>query len=134
MVSIGITAYTAGFFDGEGCITGRLRPTGSVRVAIVVSQVNPRPLRVLKVWYGGGIFYVEAQQIYTWQLTKKSDVRKFLEAILPFLIVKKNQAIVALQMLETPATDHKKQQDLREQLSWLKTREAANVDLKTPLL
>lgn len=88
--------WAAGFIDGEGCI----RISHKVRVSVL--QVDPRPLIQLQVLFGGSIRInrhstgPKRRRIYVWEIGSR-QARTMLEQILPFLIVKKDQAELALE-------------------------------------
>lgn len=94
------TAYLAGFFDGEGCISIKLTSSNARRLEISANQVDRRPLDLLADRYGGSIRRrtVEAhrQPMWTWRLEGWSAVRALAEW-LPFLTVKMEQAKLAVE-------------------------------------
>ena len=89
-------AYIAGFFDGEGCIHAR-RSHADLQISIAQNVIAP--LEVIAVQFGGAITRRNAASIYTWRCPVKSE-RSFLETILPYLIVKKEQAELGLEWLK----------------------------------
>jgi len=93
-------AYFAGLFDGEGCINvsevkpkpGRLSPC--FQTLAQVSMTDRRPLELLLKSFGGTMQLVNkegARPIWVWRVYHKT-AKLFLEAIVPYLIVKKVQA------------------------------------------
>jgi hypothetical protein len=97
--------YFAGFFDGEGCIqiveTRRQKRWISWSVTASCSQRDPRPLRLLMEQYGGHIHHHPKikgsdRWIFVWQISGSKAVAAIAD-MLPFLIVKKEQAEVALE-------------------------------------
>ena len=102
-------AYLAGFFDGEGCIHGYFthprngRRMGSTKVTVVCG--NLEVLMFGQKLFGGSInkrVFKEKPKwndALTWHLgTKETSV--FLRAVLPYLIVKRQEAEVALELWE----------------------------------
>lgn len=83
--------YTAGFFDGEGYIGFGYE----MRIEIRIVQVNRKVLEQLKEWWGGYIYTRKPQKnrksAHDWILTEQKKVNEFVEAIYPYLIVKKEQ-------------------------------------------
>lgn len=91
-------AYLAGFFDGDGCIEVK----GNSAHCHSVSQKYKPILEVFQRLYDGSICHKQGR-IYTWHVTTKGP--EFLKDILPFLILKKEQAELALSMNKKEAYD-----------------------------
>lgn len=142
-------AYLAGFFDGEGCIqinkvgtelAKRYNKNGRYYLMVSVNQVNPAPLEILQKSYNGTIGpHAEKtstkRKTWVWRVQGK-HADKFLEDILPYLLVKKEEALVALQFRETfwpngrkhrnlPLTDEEisKREEYRLKIRDIKKRE-----------
>ncbi len=117
-------AYAAGLFDGEGCISlskshGRNGLTPWYQLHVKVSMTDLSPLELLHDSFGGSVCTMNAPSrkltakgnlkrvIYQWQL-KQYEAGAFLEAVLPWLLVKSRQAQLALEYLGsiTPAKPH----------------------------
>lgn len=88
-------AYAAGFFDGEGCITAQVAKDGSTRLHVRIGQKFVDPLEFVQLHFGGklsqckdGMFYIE------WSGRSALPV---IEAMLPYLIVKRRQAELAVE-------------------------------------
>jgi len=109
MVSI---EYTAGFFDGEGCINCSTNKGGSPFIRILVVNTNIEVLQSFQQRWGGDInknYRAKAhwKQAYTWRLSH-SACANFLKEIQPFLIVKSSQCKSALDFFEIrPNKGHK---------------------------
>lgn len=98
-------AYIAGFFDGEGSISIFQEKTGRYRLArigVYVVNTDFRPIKMLKEKFGG--HYREVQRpgkkkyaVWSVSCVKASE---FLKAILPFLIIKKERACLAIEIQE----------------------------------
>lgn len=90
--------YIAGYLDGEGYfgIKGNGR-------RIIVGNTFPYVLKSLKKQYGGGFYKIKTtkrkthRKFYYWQLTNKLTISNFLIEIIPFLVEKKQQAIILLK-------------------------------------
>jgi hypothetical protein len=103
-------AYLAGFMDGEGCISlVRSRPTEKnpgYHLIIVVTQLNPEPLVMYQAAFGGSIHRAVDKRGHrpriTWQ-TSGRNAGKALEALRPFLVVKADEADLALEFLRRVA-------------------------------
>lgn len=96
-------AYLAGFFDGEGCVSIIHTPARGehyYEVRVSANQVDPSPLYVMQRRFGGRLVPLhrnpEHRQIYGWIVTGPRG-REALEAMLPFLTVKRTQAILAVE-------------------------------------
>jgi len=107
-----LDAWTAGIIDGEGCIAietlrGELRRLYPplYRTTIRVGNTDIRMLNKLKELWGGSIrpFHnrhpEKWKQAYEWMITNKSAI-PVLKAIMPYLVCKKEQAILALELQE----------------------------------
>ena len=107
-----LDAWTAGIIDGEGYIAietpkGKLRrPYPPLyRTTIRVGNTDIRMLNKLKELWGGSIrpFHnrhpEKWKQAYEWMITNKSAI-PVLKAIMPYLVCKKEQAILALELQE----------------------------------
>lgn len=88
-----LKAYLAGFFDGEGSIG----PQRKIGVSNTVFSV----LEVFKNQYGGTIssdkLLPNHKPSYHWQLYGTSKIERFLLATIPYLIVKKDKAVLLLK-------------------------------------
>lgn len=98
----------AGFFDGEGSILiGMRKGTGTALVQITVTQVDRRPLYELEQLFGGANYIQhrvsETRRNATWQWHLNGALRVVpaLTEMRPFLIVKREQADVALRFAAT---------------------------------
>ena len=91
--------YIAGFFDGEGCVNmARCRTVIFPRVLIV--NTDRRILNALRARFGGDINSIIHRQpiwksSWSWRLSGTAAV-DFLTDILPWLVIKRNQAITAM--------------------------------------
>lgn len=106
--------YIAGFFDGEGCINLAQGKVGHrvPYLRVEISNTRCEVLRALQQEYGGSLMVKKrtlstlpnAKTAYRWMLTTaKAEV--FIASIFSFLVLKKEQARLALEFQ-----------------SWLKTR------------
>lgn len=108
-------AWMAGFVDGEGCITiskqvRKNRPTPAYRVFITISNTDYAVLEFFKLHYGGSIYNVHERRkdkrnikwsdTYDWYCPISSS-KRFLRDILPYLRLKRKQAELCLEFLET---------------------------------
>jgi len=95
-------AYIAGIMDGEGCFNMIKNPKRnsihSARIMVVNTEMSM--LSFLKDRYGG--FVIESkskmQKRYRWMwVLSNSNIDKFLHDILPYLVVKKEQAKIMIK-------------------------------------
>jgi hypothetical protein len=96
-----IRAYLAGFFDGEGCIT-----RSHSAPALTISNSAVEPIRAFKDYFGFGSISVKKfppekgyLDSYRWDVSGRYNVKKVLNALEPYLIVKKNKAIETLEWI-----------------------------------
>jgi len=93
-------AYIAGFFDGEGCIRGTKQ--GTLSIGAVNTDVAP--LKFIEGIFGGSIYEQPAdtvrKSVFHWRIggMKAAVILKFL---LPYFIVKKEQAILGIELAST---------------------------------
>ena len=107
-----LLAYIAGFFDGEGCIYinrwwDKRRGCYEYALNIEVSNTNPAPLKILKEIFGGKVKEKSRNSTKTnwrkaWKWVCKSRMSEtFLEKMLPYLIIKQDEARLALEYRKT---------------------------------
>jgi len=114
-------AYIAGFLDGEGCITfsigkrnkscyadnGRLKcPKDMFYLlpSIQITNTSLRTLQFMKNEIGFGKVFMRLKKkklsdrkIYKLTFFKQKDILKILESLLPYLILKRKQAILMIE-------------------------------------
>lgn len=98
-------AYTAGIIDGEGCILLERRLSHNryrnYVLTVVVSNTSEWLVNWLHFNYGGGISAYQQKvpnRLLTWRWRIQADkARLFLEMLLPYLVLKRPQAEVAIQ-------------------------------------
>ena len=97
-------AWAAGFIDGEGCleiIKPRTSRSGSYMMRVTVSQKRREPLDRLSALYGGSIRKNKRGQ-FDWRITS-SSAGTMIDRILPFMIEKREQALIAKEFQQTVA-------------------------------
>jgi hypothetical protein len=94
-------AYFAGFFDGEGCVAIYVH-----KYVVSITNTDVRPLKRAKELWGGTINVQKRetlqgalQDLRRWSVYGRNS-REFLNAILPYLIVKKEQVNIYLAILD----------------------------------
>lgn len=94
-------AWTAGFFDGEGCVMIQGLSSGSLRLGVALGQKVREPLDAVAARWGGTVRVSRESRsnrhatMYDWRLHGRHAV-VFLEEVRPFLLVKAAQADVAI--------------------------------------
>lgn len=109
-------AYCAGLIDGEGsiCVTktkaqvyqGRKAPLHAPLIR--VGMIQEEPMKYLQETFNAGnIFYEGVRKdrptqrpIYRWVVTNRAKVIKILTELMPYIFVKKKQAILVREMCE----------------------------------
>lgn len=103
--------YIAGFFDGEGCITIHSR---NYQLRLLIGNTYINVLKNIQDTCGGRIYRNEKKKYkklsYVWE-TSSNNAISFLESILPYLIVKKEEALIALDFERTKTYKKRLTQD-----------------------
>lgn len=97
-------AYLAGLFDGEGCITVAKASTVNKLILHVNFANTYFPLietfkRIYSGWHQTTPLHGNNKESYRWWITKKDQQEKFLLQVLPYLIIKREQAKLALKYI-----------------------------------
>jgi hypothetical protein len=96
-------AYIAGILDGEGNI-GASISNGGLMTYISVGNTNPKLIQFLTSKLGGGNSTRDATETWKachrWDLTERSTLELVLREVLPYLILKQEQAELLLEILE----------------------------------
>lgn len=100
-------AWAAGFFDGEGCVSmaksaRKGQPLPYYRVELIVSNTVKSPLDRLSELFGGRVVVARKakgnrQTVYQWKTSGTAHTARVLKELLPWLTVKRQQALVALE-------------------------------------
>lgn len=97
--------YLAGFFDGEGNISLRISPSTGLHTGITVQCANmvPTPLEALQKRFGGTIHQrrtatKSGRYLFVWNL--QTGAYDALQVLLPFLLIKHEQARLAIEFVE----------------------------------
>jgi hypothetical protein len=100
-------AYLAGILDGEGSISICGSPRNVVRVGI--SNTDEGLIKWLAS-IGGGVSKKtpspNCKQCYHWQVYSRFDVRAFLIAVVPYMRIKQNKAILAIETITSWVEAH----------------------------
>lgn len=107
-LSVSQKAYIAGYVDGEGCVTLSKKADKEMRLGycfrphLHVANTHRRSLLKMQQWTGlGNVHRVREEpqrnrkERWQWQMWSQ-QARQLLEAILPFLIIKKERARILI--------------------------------------
>lgn len=97
-----IRAYHAGFFDGEGCISLSKNYNTLLRVVTVqIAQKEESLLEGMQDVYGGKIYWMGGCSTL---VMNNIAALNFLKAVIPYLILRKKEALIAMEILKlTPS-------------------------------
>lgn len=108
--------YVAGIIDGEGCIGFNLSQKKFLRVTVDVAMSHFELIEALHSQFGGSLMdrgQIEGRKrIYRWTISGAVETKAFLVQILPYLIVKRKAAELALAFLELGVTSNKDINDI----------------------
>ena len=103
-------AYVAGFFDGDGSLVAILEKQSSkysrtyrprIRVNFTQHIRHKNMLEDLKIYLGAGeVRLVSSHDLAELVIQDRQDIRKILERMFPHLVLKRKQAIIALEVLD----------------------------------
>ena len=104
--------YLAGIIDGEGCITigaGKKETCINYNALVLVQNTSKKLIDWLQANFGGQIYLSKKEteknkEAWMWRLTKQKDIEILLLSILPYLIIKREQAKVLLNFVRLGRT------------------------------
>jgi hypothetical protein len=105
-------SYLAGIIDGEGCLTigaGRKGTVTNYNSVIMVVNTSEKLIKWLVHNFGGN-YYKSGRSVpnskpaFIWRFLKHKDIELLLLAILPYLIIKREQALTLLEFVRLPRT------------------------------
>jgi hypothetical protein len=103
-------SYLAGLFDGEGCISICERKDAKGDNAFIfciqITNTNTDLMKWL-VSHFGGVYYSQDgksrkanwKPSYRWRVKGRKNEEEFLLGVLPYLVVKREQALLALEFV-----------------------------------
>jgi len=116
-------AYLAGLVDGEGSILlckGKKYTVPSYILRVKVVNTNKQVIEWIQKRIKGRIDIRKSDNkwrtLFIWSIHKKEIIHNFLKAILPYLIIKKEQAKIALQFKNGQNPLSLKERIIRENL------------------
>jgi hypothetical protein len=103
-------AYLAGLIDGDGCINASVAQSGGqtwYRIHLSVNSVEHKVIKRLEELFGGQGHKRERGHyrngvIWEWRLVAKQSARQLLEETRKFLVLKKEQARLAIEFFDLP--------------------------------
>jgi hypothetical protein len=106
-------AYVSGFFDGEGCVSmqayyqkGKYEDNPRISMQLNLTQISVEVLEYVKKEFGGRIHLHSKpnsrhKDCYRWTVSGKKNMKFFLESIVDYSIVKKEEILLGLEFIET---------------------------------
>jgi hypothetical protein len=118
-------AYFAGIFDGEGHISitkykDGVRGQKYFGMQMAIGTVNQEIATELKNYFGGGIYINKSGKrlVYLWWVKNRKIIKDFLDAVYPYLIIKKEHIKKAFEFLSLPV-HHYRKAEIREEIHLL---------------
>jgi hypothetical protein len=107
-------AWAAGFIDGEGCFgiyplrNSQMAHGTKHEVSIRVGQTTVEPLEILSDLFGGAIHErrnsePNRKKLFQWKVVGPVKMAVVVETVLPYLVVKKRQAVVIRAFCDLPS-------------------------------
>ena len=97
-ISIADAAYIAGFFDGEGCIHGRIGKSGHPMVGITITQKRPEVLFWIKGILNMGHVNKRSNGTSRWAITGSKNIGRFIDLVLSYCKVKEEELIIGQKL------------------------------------
>lgn len=101
-----IHAYAAGIMDGEGSFTVSYSPRWKAFIGdIGFAMTKPEIVYLFQKLYGGSVSHTITKNpkhanVYRWRIYGIEKRKKFILAILPYLLLKREQAILFLKFVD----------------------------------
>ena len=118
-------AYIAGLFDGEGCVTASMRSNNrrGVQIQLIIVNTHLGVIQWLCTMLGGNVWTKHPtgrmrRPLHRWVARGGKACQDVLEAIMPYLIVKRSQAIEAMKW--QPGMPYERCLELHDSLKRLK--------------
>ena len=109
-----VLAYIAGIVDGEGCITARKQhksvgyttEAAGMGVSVFVVSTDKNLIDFLVSYFPAYVGIKretrrKCRQAFAFHVSSMLGVGRFLEPLLPYLLVKKEQALLAIEIAKT---------------------------------
>jgi hypothetical protein len=101
-----LQSYLAGVFDGEGHVGIHKQEKGSYQLKVCMQMDDPQAVMLMWREYPEAILSHHHEKKFWKVALNQHKAARFLEEIIPFLIVKKEQAKVARSFLSHRAQEH----------------------------
>ena len=107
-------AYISGLIDGDGAIMACIEKHAEkrfgfrIRIYIKISQNNEKILNWCKLVTGMGHIRHIHEKEYEWLVRTQTEAKELLELLIPYLKIKKKQAILAKRILNAKIKSSKK--------------------------
>lgn len=136
-------AWAAGFFDGEGCVSiaksaRKGQPLPYYRAELIVANTSREPLDRFEILFGGRVVVVRPAKhnrklTYGWKTTGTAHTAQVLRELLPWLTVKRGQALLVLEFasffgtikVQQKKPDRTKLEELKQRMHVLNCRGTA---------
>jgi len=120
--------YIAGFFDGEGCITSHYRKNNTMTKDVTIAQKDPTILYEIQDFFDVGYVW---ENSCVWGVNGARDIELVLNALLPYLRIKKHRAELMLEICSmvrgsgwrVPPEHHARRRELGDQIRALNGRQ-----------
>ena len=107
-------AYLAGIIDGEGCISigaGKKETCINYNALLLVQNTSKELIDWIQEHFGGQVYLSKkatekTKTAWMWRFTKKKDIELILLAVLPYLVVKREQAKILLNFVRMERTEN----------------------------
>lgn len=106
-------AYWAGFLDGDGCISlalYRRKGSNAAMMAVIIVQQQPMIPVLLKEFFGGSMDHVitsTGHDCWRWTVAARKALA-FLKHVEPYVVVKREQAALAMAFQEHLMESHRR--------------------------
>ena len=114
-------AYLAGFLDGDGSIYVRVKPNNTYRYGFQISplvvffQSIKAKNKIQKMHKSYGVGYIRERNdgIIEWTIGDENSIHALIKGVMPFLVLKKDQAKLMLQVLDARSKVKKEEDFIR---------------------
>ncbi len=96
----------AGWFDGEGSLIISAKKGGGFRIEATLTNTYYSVVKMFADMFGGSYFtsYKNGTKVHRWRCTRAENIRQFVLEVVPYLMVKREKALLMLEYLRMPDT------------------------------